>query len=176
MRHAPEHEARFKSWLEEYRGIIFKVTRAYAQNPADWADLRQELLLQLWISAPAFNGQAKASTWVYRVCLNTAMAWRRGANRREQRIEAARDVSEIAAGTASPAEDISERDLLEKLYATIHALPDFDRALILLQLDGLAYREMAEIAGLTENHVGVALTRARQRLAETMKGVTDELA
>lgn len=51
----------------------------------------------------------------------------------------------------------------------------FDRALVLLSLDGLAYREIAEITGLTENHVGVALTRARKRLAELMKGVTDEL-
>lgn len=50
-----------------------------------------------------------------------------------------------------------------------------DRALVLLSLDGLAYREIAEITGLTENHVGVALTRARQRLAELLKGVTDEL-
>jgi DNA-directed RNA polymerase specialized sigma24 family protein len=42
-------------------------------------------------------------------------------------------------------------------------------------LFGLAYREMAEVTGLTENHVGVALTRARKRLAGLLKGVTDEL-
>ena len=54
-------------------------------------------------------------------------------------------------------------------------MPDFDRALVLLMLDGLAYREIAEVTGLTENHVGVALTRARKRLAALLKGVTDEL-
>ena len=65
--------------------------------------------------------------------------------------------------------------MLEKLYAAIHALPEFDRALVLLSLDDLAYREIAEITGLNENQVGVALTRARQRLAQLLKGVTDEL-
>ena len=65
--------------------------------------------------------------------------------------------------------------MLEKLYAAIQSLPDFDRALVLLSLDGLAYREIADITGLNENQVGVALTRARQRLARLMKGVTDEL-
>jgi DNA-directed RNA polymerase specialized sigma24 family protein len=46
---------------------------------------------------------------------------------------------------------------------------------VLLSLDGLAYREIAEITGLNENQVGVALTRARKRLAQLLKGVTDEL-
>ena len=50
-----------------------------------------------------------------------------------------------------------------------------DRSLVLLSLEGLAYREIAEITGMTENHVGVALTRARRRLAQLLKGVTDEL-
>jgi RNA polymerase sigma-70 factor (ECF subfamily) len=79
------------------------------------------------------------------------------------------------AEAASPAERAGERELLEKLYAAIHALPEFDRALVLLSLDGLPYREMAEITGLNENQVGVALTRARKRLTQLMKGVTDEL-
>jgi len=54
-------------------------------------------------------------------------------------------------------------------------MPESERALVLLMLDGLAYREMADVTGLTENHVGVALTRARKHLAALLKGVTDEL-
>jgi RNA polymerase sigma-70 factor (ECF subfamily) len=63
----------FKAWLVENRGTLAKVTRAYALTAADAADLQQELLLQLWISVPNFNGDAKASTWVYRVFINTAL-------------------------------------------------------------------------------------------------------
>ena len=165
----------FKAWLAEHRGIIVKVTRSFAPVPADAADLQQEMLLQLWISLPAFAGQAKPSTWIYRVCLNTALTWRRGATRRERHIEPGADPAILVTGAGSPAEYAGDREILENLYAAIHALPMFDRALVLLSLDGLAYREIAEITGLTENHVGVALTRARKRLTEQMKGVTDEL-
>ena len=165
----------FQSWLEEHRGIVVKVTRSFAATPADAADLEQEILLHIWLSLPNFSGQAKTSTWIYRVCLNTALTWRRGTARRERHIEPDANLAHIAADTTSPAENASEHELLAKLYAAIHALPDFDRALVLLSLDGLDYREIAEITGLTENHVGVALTRARKRLAALLKGVTDEL-
>ncbi|MDB6095490.1 MAG: polymerase sigma factor, sigma-70 family [Verrucomicrobia bacterium] len=175
MSRTPAYEALFRSWLEEHRGIIVKVTRSYAPNLTDAADLEQELLLQLWISLPSYAGQAKPSTWIYRVCLNTAMTWRRSSLRREQRIEPGKDFSAITAPASSPAEIAGEREVLEKLYAAIQAMPAFERALILLMLDGLTYREIAEIIGLTENHVGVALTRARKRLAELMKGLTNEL-
>lgn len=170
-----DHARLFQSWLEEHRGIIVKVTRSYAATPVDAADLQQELMLQLWISLPGFNGQAKPSTWIYRVCLNTALTWRRGATRRTRHIDPEADPARIATETASPAEYASEREILDQLYTAIQAVPDFDRALVLLMLDGLTYREIAEVTGLTENHVGVALTRARQRLATRLKGITDEL-
>ena len=170
-----DHASLFQSWLEAHRGIVVKVTRSFASAPADAADLQQVLLLQLWLSLPKFAGQAKPSTWIYRVCLNTALTWRRGTARRENRIEPNADLSRIAADTTSPAERAGERELLEQLYAAIHSMPDSDRAMVLLLLEGLAYREIAEITGLTENHVGVALTRARKRLALSLKGITDEL-
>ena len=170
-----DHESLFQRWLEEHRGIVVRVARSFAQSPSDVADLQQEAMLQLWISLPSYAGQAKPSTWIYRVCLNTALTWRRGTVRRERRIEPGADLSRVMAEAATPAERVGERELLEKLYTAIHALPDFDRALVLLSLDGLAYREIAEISGLNENQVGVALTRARKRLAQLLKGVTDEL-
>lgn len=170
-----DRESLFKTWLEEHRGIVVKVTRSFAPVPADAADLQQEMLLQLWTSLSSYAGQAKHSTWIYRVCLNTALTWRRGASRRTRHLEPEADIARLPIEAASPADRAGEEELLDKLYAAIHALPMFDRVLMLLALDGLAYREIAEITGLTENHVGVSLTRARQRLAELMKGVTDEL-
>jgi RNA polymerase sigma-70 factor (ECF subfamily) len=170
-----DRQSVFQSWLETHRGIVIKVARSFAPAAADVADLQQELLLQLWLSLPNFSGQSQPSTWIYRVCLNTALTWRRGTTRRENRMESRADLGVMAAPVASPAEHAGDHEIIEKLYASIHALPMFDRALVLLSLDGLAYREIAEITGLTENHVGVALTRARKRLAALLKGVTDEL-
>lgn len=170
-----DHLSVFKVWLEEHRGIIVKVTRSFAPAPADAADLQQELLLQLWISLSSFAGQSKPSTWIYRVCLNTALTWRRGTSRREKHIEPNAEIARLASDHLSPAERAADRELLEKLYSAIRTLAGPERALILLSLDGLAYNEIADITGLTENHVGVALTRARKRLAALLKGITDEL-
>jgi len=177
MRSAAEKEVLFQSWIEQHRGIIVKVIRSFADAPADADDLRQEILLQLWLSLATYAAQAKPSTWVYRVCLNTSLTWRRGTRRRERHFDSVPegDVQALAGPASSPAKHADDREMLEQLYAAIRALPDSDRALILLSLDGLAYREIAEITGLTENHVGVALTRARKRLAAFLKGVTDEL-
>jgi RNA polymerase sigma factor (sigma-70 family) len=165
----------FKSWMDEHGGIIWRIARSFARSPADIEDLRQEMMLQLWVTASAFSRQSKASTWIYRVCLNTALMWHRGKGRRERRIELGSDLSQFKAAGKTPAEDASQNELLAKLYEAIRAMPESDRTLILMMLDGLAYREIAEVTGLTENHVGVALTRARKRLMELMKGVTNEL-
>jgi len=175
MSPTPEQESLFKEWLGEHRGILVKVTRSFAVSPTDSADLEQELMLQIWASLPSYRRQAKASTWLYRVCLNTALTWHRGTARRERLLEPMADHGALASNGSSPAESAGDRELVDKLYAAIQGMPEFDRALVLLMLDGLAYREIAEITGLTENHVGVALTRARRRLASQMKGITDEL-
>ena len=78
---------------------------------------------------------------------------------------------------AQPAPDArhQQNDRLEALYAAIRRLPRADRSLVLLHLDGLAYRDIAQITGLTENQVGVTLTRARQKLQLLLKEIRHEL-
>ncbi|MES2694971.1 MAG: sigma-70 family RNA polymerase sigma factor [Verrucomicrobiota bacterium] len=168
-------ETRFADWATTHRGIVVKIARSFAETPSDLADLEHELLLQIWLSLSSYAGQARPSTWIYRVCLNTALTWRRTTVRRERHLDRSAILAHLATDTASPAEHTGDRELLEKLYTAIHTLPDFDRALVLLSLDGVPYVEIASITGLTENHVGVALTRARQRLTARLKGVIDEL-
>lgn len=172
---AVESEARFAAWLAEYGGIIHKITRAYAVRAVDQAELLQEIRLQLWRSLPSFRAEAKPSTWIYRVSLNTAMTWRRDGVARSRWIEPDADLTRVASSAATPAETADQTEVVARLYAAIHAMTDFDRALVLLLLDGLAYREIAEVTGLTENHVGVALTRARKRLSAQLKGISHEL-
>jgi RNA polymerase sigma-70 factor, ECF subfamily len=170
-----DHELRLQSWLAEHGGILGKVARSFTTTSSDYTELHQDLQLQLWISLKKFSGDAKVSTWIYRVCLNTALTWKRGTTRRTQSIDPGADPGELNSPASTPADHASERDLLDQLYAAIHTLPAIDRALVLLSLDEVPYRDIATVTGMTENHVGVALTRARQRLAAQLKGVTDEL-
>ena len=171
----PLRDRIFCEWLTAHRGIMARVASSFARGGPDRLDLEQEIMLQVWSSAESFGAQSKASTWIYRVSLNTALMWSRGLGRRQRGIDPGGSIDGVPAGTASPDEAAAKDDLLEKLYEAIRSLPDTDRALVLMSLDGLAYREMSEITGLTENHIGVALTRARSKLAERLKGVRNEL-
>ena len=78
MQEAEEkQEARYIRCVEEHRGLLFRVVRASEHSPDEQADLFQEILIQLWKSMSSFEGRCKETTWIYRVALNTARAWRR---------------------------------------------------------------------------------------------------
>ncbi|WP_221029953.1 RNA polymerase sigma factor [Actomonas aquatica] len=173
---ADPHEQRFAAWLEEHGAILHKLSRAYAPESADEDDLRQEMMVQLWRSVPRFRDQAKPSTWIYRVCLNTALTWRRTERRREARVVAQSAPVEAAVCEAhGPARTQEQQDLMAKLMQAVRRLRPADRSLVVLALDGLSYREIGEVTGMKENHVGVALNRARQKLSALLKEVGDEL-
>ena len=64
--------------------------------------------------------------------------------------------------------------MVQQLYAAIRQLPKLDASLALMHLDGLSYREMSEVLGITESNVGVKLNRIRKQLAEMLKGAGHE--
>ena len=66
------------------KGILFKVVRAYAFEHANHRDLFQEIVVHVWRSVDAFRGESSVPTWIYRVALNTAIAWTRKENRHQR--------------------------------------------------------------------------------------------
>ncbi|WP_224368823.1 RNA polymerase sigma factor [Hyalangium versicolor] len=162
---ATRREELFRTWSHEHLGILLKVARAFAPSAADRDELLQDLLSTLWEALPAFRAGSKASTFIYRVAHNRALNWQRGRTRYWRRIQPLEELPD--AELPGPPEDDS-REQLALLYEAIHALAPLDRTLVLLSLDGLPYSEIAEVTGLTENHIGVRLTRARQRLKDTL--------
>src|SRR6266513_442238 len=67
----------FDEWLSRHKGLLFKVVHAYAFTSHDREDLFQEIATQIWNSVPRFRGEAAVTTWLYRVALNSALAWSR---------------------------------------------------------------------------------------------------
>jgi RNA polymerase sigma-70 factor, ECF subfamily len=162
-------ESLFRSWLTEHDGAVLKVARAYTLNIDDCQDLAQEILLQVWRSLPQFQGRASASTWFYRVALNTALGWHRKEHRRRARQQPVLAVKDLSVAGSDSAQQIVERETVERLYAAIRQLPKTDAALVLLYLDDLSYRQIAEVLGISESNVGVKLNRAKKALGELMK-------
>lgn len=171
----PSHlENQFAALWRDHRGIFHKIARGFAPSPADEADLVQAMLVQLWRSLGSFGGECKASTWVYRVCLNTALSWKRDEGRRLKRLPIEEADDSLTCPRPDPQQTRERGERLEALYAAIRDLVPAERSLMLLFLDGLSYREIGDVAGMTENHVGVALNRVRKKLTESLKEVRDE--
>ena len=68
-----EAERQFEKHIREHELLLHKVCRMYAYTDADRQDLFQEMVIQLWKAYPKFKGDAKLSTWMYRVVINTAI-------------------------------------------------------------------------------------------------------
>ena len=158
----------FDDWLAQHRGLIFKVVRAYAFTPPDQDDLFQEIATQIWNSIPQFRGNSAVTTWLYRVALNTALAWLRKERRNRDRMEGLNGsecVLEVPVRAPNPR--------LDWLYEQIARLDHVDRSLTLLMLDGFSYREMAETLGISESHVGVKPNRIRAQLITKSQETSD---
>jgi RNA polymerase sigma-70 factor (ECF subfamily) len=165
-----DSETTFKEWLNEHPGLILRVVRAYGSTANDQDDLFQEILLQIWLSIPRFEKKAKASTWIYRVALNTALTWNRGEKRRRKHTALMTTFRPQQSGCSGQSEEI-----IERLYGAIRKLPKVDASVVLMHLDGLAYNEMSEILGISENNVGVKLNRAKKQLALLLDGLIDDV-
>ena len=172
---ALEQETIFRRWLDAHLGLMLKIVRGCAATPQDQDDLFQDVLLQVWSSIPAFRGEAKETTWIYRVAFNTALAWRRGERRRRVGRETFLKFDVSPQSQSSHAEALAAKEIVERLYAAIRQLPKVDASLALMHLDGLSYAEMAEVIGISENYIGVKLNRIRKQLADQLKGASDEL-
>lgn len=170
-----QQEALFQRWCQDYAGLILKVVRACAETPHDRDDLFQDVLLNLWTSLPNFRCESRESTWIYRVAFNTALVWQRGEHRRHRRHATFLRQEAVEQSRAGRPDRDADTGLVERLYAAIRQLPRIDASLALMHLDGLTYREMAEVLGISENHVGVKLTRIRKQLADQLQEHRDEL-
>jgi RNA polymerase sigma-70 factor (ECF subfamily) len=156
------------NWLGEHSASVMKVARAYTLTSEECQDLAQEILLQAWRSLPKFERKASPATWFYRVALHTAMNWHRKDKRRRSRQQPLLEVQAVATEGCDRAEQSQQREIVEQLYQAIHQLPKTDAALVLLYLDELSYREMAEVLGISESNVGVKLNRAKKALSALM--------
>lgn len=165
-----EHKLLFMAWLEEHGSSVMKVARAYTLTNEECQDLAQEILLQAWRSLPNFQRTASAATWFYRVALHTAMNWHRKDKPRRSRQQPLLEAHTRVTEGLDSGEQAQQRETVELLYKAINQLPKTDAALVLLYLDEMSYREMAEVLGISESNVGVKLIRAKKALSELMNG------
>lgn len=150
-------ETQFLALVDGHQGMIWKVCRLYCSNVEDREDLFQEIAIKLWQSRASFRGDAKFTTWMYRIALNTAITSLR---RRRPAVSFPGEVPDVAAEST----DEETADRHEKLSGAIRLLDDTEKAIITLYLEGMSYAEIAAALGITENYTGVKLSRIKNKL------------
>lgn len=124
-----------------YSGIIIKICRAYTDSQEDFEDYYQEVCLQIWRSRDKFRGDAKWSTWIYRLSLNICLTLIKKKKRNRQYYDLDYKIQNEVVEDERTFSDES----LNLLYDAIKQLSEIDRAVILLYLEEKPNKEIAEI-------------------------------
>jgi RNA polymerase sigma-70 factor (ECF subfamily) len=153
----------FEDILEKNKLKIFRICKIYAVSPIEPQDLFQEVILQIWTSLSKYQGKASIDTWVYKIALNVCMRSKMKLdvnNKNTERFES------IHFHPSEKSIDHSEDEIFKYLHECISTLNELDASLMVLYLDGLAYKKVAIITGLTENHIAVKMKRIRKTLMD----------
>ncbi|KQT17142.1 RNA polymerase subunit sigma-70 [Chryseobacterium sp. Leaf404] len=156
-------EKEFAQLIKNNQGLIIKVSRLYTNSLEDEEDLFQEIVLQLWKSYDSFKGNSKISTWMYRVALNTAITLFRKKSR-------SLPTNELDINLRDYEDDNDDKQQqISLLYQVIKTLPNVERAIVMMYLDDLPYRDIAENLGITEVNARVKMNRLKKILKEKME-------
>ena len=153
----------FVKVVKEHQGLILKVAALYTNSSHDREDLSQEIVYQLWRSFDSFSGQAKISTWMYRISLNTAI------KHLKQHKKAIATVPMDIETLSVPDRSEKDEQLIKTLYDNIRLLNLLEKGIIMLYLDGKSHEEIAAIIGLSITNVGTKISRIREKLKAHIK-------
>lgn len=163
---ARDRDRLYRDAAAAFSGAVARMARGYEADPEAARDLEQEMHVALWRSLETYRGEAKLSTWVWRVAHNT------GARHVESRTRHKRSAAlvpleavEMASGQAGPEAETDRALTLERLYTLVHALKPADRQVMLLYLEDLDAGTIAEITGLSSGAVATRVHRIKSALA-----------
>jgi len=145
--------------VKQNEGVIYKVAKVYTNSREDEQDLYQDIVYQLWRSFGSFRSEAKISTWMYRIALNTAIAHLNKEKKKGNQVP----IDELLLNKTDTS-DIPIDERSEVLYAQIKELSTIEKGIILLYLEGKTYDEIASITGFSSTNVGTRLGRIKQKL------------
>jgi RNA polymerase sigma-70 factor (ECF subfamily) len=150
----------FGELVRRHETKLFTLAARTLGNEADAADAVQEAFLRAWLALPRFREGARFSTWMYRICLNAA--YDVGAKRRAVPVETAPE-------TPDPRDPFLEAELSGSLQRALDGLDeDFRLAVVLYDVLGCPYAEIAELTGVPEGTVKSRISRGRAELARRL--------
>ena len=166
----------YKMLYEGYNRQIYNIALGFLPNQEDAEDIVQEVLIEIYRAAPAFRGDAKLSTWVYRITVNKSLELIRKRKRKKRFAF----LTSLAPGEGVDAKDnvkmnhpglkLENKERAEVLYQAIESLSENQKiAFTLSQIDGMSYQEIQDTMGLSKSSVESLIFRARTNLKKKLK-------
>jgi RNA polymerase sigma-70 factor, ECF subfamily len=150
----------FERLVEAHEQRMYTLAARVVGSREDAADAVQEALVRAWLALPKFRGEARFSTWLYRIVVNSAHDVR--AKRRDRLVEEPPE-------PADPRDRFAEQELSGELQRALEALEETYRvAVVLYDVLGCSYAEIAEMTGVPEGTVKSRIFRGRSELAERL--------
>ena len=162
--------AAFDQLVRRHQKQIWRLVWRYVKRDADAADVTQQAFVRAFKGMAAFRGTSSVRSWLYRIAINCALSWLRD-HKREQPSEIADDApSDVS---PAPVQLIATQDTAA-LRAAIEKLPPKQKLVLELRVfDDLSFKEVAELAGCTENTAKVNFHYAVKKLRELLVGGHD---
>jgi len=159
-------EEQFERIVVAHGAALSRLAASYTNTPSDRDDLVQETAFAIWQALPQFRGECSERTFVFRIAHNRAISYL--IRNREHRADPLEEV-ELKDPAPGPESDLARRQRAETLRRAVRGLPLAYRQVIVLTLEGLGYREISAVLGISESNVGARLTRARQLLQAALE-------
>lgn len=159
----------FLEILANYQGILHKVNLIYFRNEDDRRENFQEVVFQLWKSFPRLKNKNSIGSWIYRIAINTSITKIKS----ETNIVLNESIPDIRTDS-SALDKMMKNEAVQELMTAIRQLNAIDKAIMLLYLEEKSYEEIAEVIGITVSNVGARISRAKERLKQTLKNLNHE--
>ena len=151
-------EKEFEQLVKKHKNTIYTVCFMFSKDSEEVNDRFQEVLIAIWQGLPTFKGQSNIATWIWRISLNTCISCERK-KKKNVTVPLSMDVDYFEDKDA-------DAQQVRMLYERVHQLKPFDRAIVLLWLEGIPYDEIAAIVGITTSNVATRLFRIREQLKQ----------
>ena len=154
-------EHKFKELIAIENATISRICFSYSGSVAEFEDLRQDALINIWRGMHGFRGEASAKTWIYRVTVNSCLSTiRKQARHQHESLDALYGLIDSAD---------SDKEAIEQLHRVIGTLSPQEKAVILMWLDEMSYDEIATAMGLSRNTIATRIRRIKEKITNEYK-------
>ena len=176
----PATRWRFRQLVERHQRRAFAIALGLVRDENDARELVQDAFLRVFKSLPPFQGSSSFFTWLYRIITNLGIDLIRKPGRQTTDLRERRGSSSMSSADldlpflsrfdgSDPADVVRRREIAGRLRAALDALPSYHRAVILMrEIDGLSYEEMAQAMGVSKGTIMSRLFHARQKLQRAL--------